>query len=383
MQTGVKKNNKNKAIKKITIFLLILIILGLSYFVLWNNYLQWHEETEDAYINSHQNIVTSQISGNIIKIMVDDTQYVKKGQLIAQIDKTDYLLALDNAKVDLENSIRKYYSLLNNSNVSKDTLKAKKTEYLKNEVDYKRNTLSMTKGLISKEDYDIIKNNYNQSLIQYNIAKNNYENDIIQSFSTTIHNHPEVEKMIVGYKKAYIDLLRTDIYAPIEGTIAKRSIYLGQRVSSNQNLLTIVDTQNSWVDANLKETQLKNLKLGQSVEIVSDINKKVYSGRIVGISSGSGSSFSLLPAQNATGNWIKVVQRIPVKISIDKDSFIANGPLPIGSSLVVNIDTNINQPLSKEKSPSIEDTNVFNIDHLDLDNLINVIIKDNVLSFNQ
>lgn len=383
MQTGVKKNNKNKAIKKITIFLLILIILGFSYFVLWNNYLQWHEETEDAYINSHQNIVTSQISGNIIKIMVDDTQYVKKGQLIAQIDKTDYLLALDNAKVDLENSIRKYYSLLNNSNVSKDTLKAKKTEYLKNEVDYKRNTLSMTKGLISKEDYDIIKNNYNQSLIQYNIAKNNYENDIIQSFSTTIHNHPEVEKMIVGYKKAYIDLLRTDIYAPIEGTIAKRSIYLGQRVSSNQNLLTIVDTQNSWVDANLKETQLKNLKLGQSVEIVSDINNKVYSGRIVGISSGSGSSFSLLPAQNATGNWIKVVQRIPVKISIDKDSFIANGPLPIGSSLVVNIDTNINQPLSKEKSPSIEDTNVFNIDHLDLDNLINVIIKDNVLSFNQ
>ena len=192
MQTGVKKNNKNKAIKKITIFILILSILGLVYYLLWNNYLQWHEETEDAYVNSHQNIVTSQISGNVVKIMFDDTQSVKKGQLIAQIDKTDYLLALDNAKVDLENSIRKYYSLLNNSNISKDTLKAKKTEFLKNEVDYKRDTLSMNKGLISKEDYDVIRNNYNQSLIQYNISKKNYENDIIQSFSTTIHNHPEV-----------------------------------------------------------------------------------------------------------------------------------------------------------------------------------------------
>lgn len=383
MQTGVKKNNKNKAVKKITIFILILSILGLVYYLLWNNYLQWHEETEDAYVNSHQNIVTSQISGNVVKIMVDDTQSVKKGQLIAQIDKTDYLLALDNAKVDLENSIRKYYSLLNNSNISKDTLKAKKTEFLKNEVDYKRDTLSMNKGLISKEDYDVIRNNYNQSLIQYNISKNNYENDIIQSFSTTIHNHPEVEKMIVAYKKAYVDLLRTDIYAPIDGTIAKRSVYLGQKVSSNQNLLTIVDTMNSWVDANLKETQLKNLQLGQSVNIVSDINKKSYVGTVIGISSGSGSAFSLLPAQNATGNWIKVVQRIPVKIAINKESLISNGPLPIGSSLVVDIDTNVKQVLSKKYNYEIEETSVFNIDNLDLDNVINKIIKDNVLSFNQ
>ena len=189
--------------------------------------------------------------------------------------------------------------------------------------------------------------------------------------------------MIVAYKKAYVDLLRTDIYAPIDGTIAKRSVYLGQKVSSNQNLLTIVDTMNSWVDANLKETQLKNLQLGQSVNIVSDINKKSYVGTVIGISSGSGSAFSLLPAQNATGNWIKVVQRIPVKIAINKESLISNGPLPIGSSLVVDIDTNVKQVLSKKYNYEIEETSVFNIDNLDLDNVINKIIKDNVLSFNQ
>lgn len=145
------------------------------YAYLWNTNFKWHEETEDAYVNSHQNVVTSQLSGNIVKVLVDDTQIVKRGDLIAQIDNTDYLLTLEAAKVELEQSIRKYYSLNNNVNVSSETVNAKKVDFQKNEADYKRDTLSFKKGLISQENYDVVKNNYNQSKIQYTIAQNNFK----------------------------------------------------------------------------------------------------------------------------------------------------------------------------------------------------------------
>lgn len=378
-----EKENKKKATHKISIFLLVLVAIGLVYGYFWNTSLKWNEETEDAYVNSHQNLVNSQVSGNVIRILVDDTQPVKKGQLIAEIDKTDYMIALSNAKVELEQAIRKYYTLTNNVSVAEDTLNAKKTEFLKNEKDYKRDTLSYQKGLISKEDYDIVKNNYEQSQYQYSIAKNNYINDKIQAASKEIKTHPDVEKNILNYKKAFINLNRTNIYATFDGIIAKRSIFLGQKVNESQNLFTIVDLNNSWVDANLKETQLKNLKIGQSVEITSDINKKVYEGIVKGVSAGSGSAFSLLPAQNATGNWIKVVQRVPVKIDIEKESLKKNGTLPIGSSVIVNINTHEDQSLKEAKPAISENTTIYNTDEKTLNENVDNIFKENLTKLNQ
>lgn len=378
-----EKENKKKATHKISIFLLVLVAIGLVYGYFWNTSFKWREETEDAYVNSHQNLVNSQVSGNVIRILVDDTQYVKRGQLIAEIDKTDYIIALSNAKVELEQAIRKYYTLTNNVSVAEDTLNAKKTEFLKNEKDYKRDTLSYQKGLISKEDYDVVKNNYEQSQYQYNIAKNNYINDKIQAASKEIKTHPDVEKNILNYKKAFINLNRTNIYATFDGIIAKRSIFLGQKVNESQNLFTIVDLNNSWIDANLKETQLKNLKIGQSVEITSDINKKVYEGIVKGVSAGSGSAFSLLPAQNATGNWIKVVQRVPVKIDIEKESLEKNGILPIGSSVIVNINTHEDQSLKKAKPAISENTTIYNTDEKALNENVDNIFKENLTKLNQ
>lgn len=382
-QDEIIKGNKSKAISRIFIFLLVVTIIGCIYAFFWNTQFKWHEETEDAYVNSHQNVVTSQVSGNIVKIMVDDTDEVEKGQLIAVMDKTDYTIAIENATVELENSIRKYYALENNTLVSKNTLNAKKTDFIKNEADFKRDSLSFKNGLISKEQYDTISNNYNQSKIQYEIAQNNYNNELVQSFSSSLKTHPEVQKSIINLKKAYIDLGRTDIRATFDGMIAKRSIYLGQKINANQSLFTIVDLKNSWVDANMKETQLKNLKLGQHVEITSDINKKVYEGSVVGVSAGSGSAFSLLPAQNATGNWIKVVQRIPVKVSINPESIKENGTLPIGSSVIVDINTHQDQTLKILKPTTVENTEIFNADYNSIDSIINTIINDNVLKLNK
>lgn len=372
----VLKGNSSKAISRIVILLLVVAIIGGIYGFWWNTSLKWHEETEDAYVNSHQNIVTAQLSGNIVKVLVDDTEIVKRGDLIAQIDNTDYLLALDTAKVELEQAIRKYYSLNNNVSVSSDTVTAKKIEFLKNESDYKRDTLLFKKGLVSQEAYDVVKNDYNQSKIQYSIAQNNYKNDKVQLVADSIKKHPDVAKSIINYQKAAINLARTDIYATFDGTIAKRSVYLGQKINENQNLFSIVDLNNSWVDANLKENQLKNLKIGQSVEIVSDVNKQTYEGVVKGISAGSGSAFSLLPAQNATGNWIKVVQRVPVRVEILPESLKQHGALPVGSSVLVDINTHTEQTLKDIKSLNVESTDIFKANYTMIDSNIDTIVKE-------
>ena len=375
-QEEVVKGNSSRAISRIIILLLVVAIIGGLYGFWWNTSLKWHEETEDAYVNSHQNVVTSQLSGNIVKVLVDDTQLVKKGDLLAQIDNTDYLLALDDARIQLEQSIRKYYSLNNNVNVSSDTVTAKKIDFLKNEADYKRDTLSFKKGLISQEAYDVIKNNYNQSKLQYSIAQNNYKNDKIQLVADNIKKHPDVAASIINYQKAAINLARTNIYATFDGKVAKRSVYLGQKINQNQSLFSIVDLNNAWIDANLKENQLKNLKIGQHVEIVSDVNKFTYDGVVKGISAGSGSAFSLLPAQNATGNWIKVVQRVPVRVEILPESLQQNGPLPVGSSVIVDINTHIHQPLKDMKAVKIESTEIFKADYSKIENDVDIIVKE-------
>lgn len=377
------KGKSSKAIIRIVILLLVVAIIGGVYAFLWNTSFKWHEETEDAYVNSHQNVVTSQLSGNIVKVFVDDTQYVKKGELIAQIDNTDYLLALDNARVELEQAIRKYHSLTNNVSVSSNTLTARKIDFLKNEADYKRDSLLFKKGLISQESYDVIKNNYNQSKLQYTIAQDNYKNDKIQSASEDIKNHPDVAKSIINYQKAAINLARTNIYATFDGTIAKRSVYLGQKINENQNLFTIVDLNNSWVDANLKENQLKNLKVGQSVEVISDVNKQTYEGVVKGVAAGSGSAFSLLPAQNATGNWIKVVQRVPVRIEILPESIKEHGVLPVGSSVVVDINTHTEQSLKPVKTAITESTEIFNANYSMIDKNVDEIVKETLLKMNK
>lgn len=375
-QEEIVKGNSSRAISRIVILLLVVAIIGGLYGFWWNTSLKWHEETEDAYVNSHQNVVTSQLSGNIVKVLVDDTQLVKKGDLLAQIDNTDYLLALDDARIQLEQSIRKYYSLNNNVNVSSDTVTAKKIDFLKNEADYKRDTLSFKKGLISQEAYDVIKNNYNQSKLQYSIAQNNYKNDKIQLVADNIKKHPDVAGSIVKYQKAAINLARTNIYATFDGKVAKRSVYLGQKINENQNLFSIVDLNNAWIDANLKENQLKNLKIGQHVEIVSDVNKLTYDGVVKGVSAGSGSAFSLLPAQNATGNWIKVVQRVPVRVEILPESLQQNGPLPVGSSVIVDINTHIHQPLKDMKAVKVESTEIFKADYSKIESDVDAIVKE-------
>ena len=371
-----KNSNKKIALKKILTFIICLVIIGVLFILYWALYGRTIEDTDDAYVNGSQNIITSQVSGTINKLMIEDTQYVNKGDLLATVDDIDYKLALENATASLGKAIR-YYSALNSqvTQLQKDVI-AKENTLKKAKTDYQIAKSSYEAGLASKHEFLTAKDNLNIAIASLEQSNSALDNAITQVSSTSIMTHPDVQQAITAYKKAYVDLERTKIYAPVSGIVAKKAIFLGQEVAPSQELLTIINLENTWADVNLKETQMKNVKIGNKVILVSDVNKKKYSGYVQGISAGTGSSLSLLPAQNATGNWIKIVQRVPVRVHIDNDSIKENGIIPIGSSMkaTVYLEKNSNKIVPfQEKTSSL-----YSIDEATINEQVNNIIKNNI-----
>lgn len=351
--------------KKILLVILILVIVAIIFGSYWIIYGRTIEETDNAYVNSSQNIITAQISGTIKQLTIDNTQYIKKGELIAVIDDIDYKIELEKSVASLSKAVRFYSNLSSQVAQLKENVIEKENQMKKSETDFIMDKASYSAGLISKHQYLVSKNNLNIAIAALEQSRKALKNAEIQADSNSIMLHPEIQQAIAVYKKAYVNLMRTKIYAPISGIVAKKSVFIGQEISPSQDLLTLIDLENIWVDANLKETQMKNIKLGNRVVLTSDINSKKYTGYIQGISAGTGSALSLLPAQNATGNWIKIVQRVPVRIHIDSKSIEENGTIPIGSSMkaiiyLEKIDENILPYKEKTSSLYIMDEVLIN-----------------------
>ncbi|MHD0316220.1 efflux RND transporter periplasmic adaptor subunit [Fusobacterium sp. THCT1E2] len=375
-QNKDQKIKRKKAIKKISIFLIILAVLGIIYGAYWLLYGRNYVKTDDAYVNGNQNIITSQVGGTVTQIYIEDTQFVEKGQLLAVLDDIDYKIALENAAASLGKAVRAYSNLSSDVAQSEDNVKVKESQLKKAETDFAMDRASYNAGLISKHQYETSKNNLNIAISSLNQSEKALENAKVQADSSSIYNHPDVQQAIAAYKNAYVNLMRTKIYAPESGNIAKKSVFLGQKISPSQELMTIIDLDNVWVDANLKETQMKDVKPGDEAELISDINGKKYIGYVQGLSAGTGSSLSLLPAQNATGNWIKIVQRVPVRIIIDKDSLKKNGMIPIGSSMEAIVDI---RKETKNILPYTEkSSNLYSIDENVMNKEIDNIIKANI-----
>lgn len=371
-----KKENK-KAVKKIALFVGIIVVLSILYAIYWIFYGSKFQETEDAYVSADQNAITSQVSATVVELNIQDGQVVKQGYQAITLDNTDAKLALERAKSDLERAVRSYGSLQLNVSESQTTLNQRKTDLNKAQDDFKRDSASYEAGVLSQQDWLNSKHKLETAQLAVSGANSSYINTKTQAKSKTIYNHPDVEKAINAYRQAYIDLFRTEIKVPVDGTIVKRAVYIGQKIAPNQTLFTVINQSNEWVDANLKESQLENVKIGQSVELKSDVNGKRYQGYVTSIGAGSGSALSLLPAQNATGNWIKIVQRVPVRIDIEKESLEKNGALPIGTSVFIAIDTRKND--KKVKPSSGQKTDVYKIDEDKLKSDIDNIVKNNII----
>ncbi|MBP6062649.1 MAG: HlyD family secretion protein [Fusobacteriaceae bacterium] len=377
--TELNENRESK--KKIYLVLIISLGIGMAYLLYWLFIGRNYESTDNAYVNSSQTIVTSQVEGNITKLNIEDTLVVKEGDLLLEIDDTDYKINLEKATANLAKVIRSYSSLIKDVETSKANLIARESDMKKADEDLKRDQESYKLGLISKMELDNTQNIYDvavTALKQGKEALNNAKNQA--KIQNDIRNHPDVKDAIINYKKASLDLIRTKVYASTSGTIAKKSVFIGQRVTSNQNLFSIINLDSIWVDANLKEDQLKNVKIGNEVELKSDFNGKKYKGYVKGISGGTGSSLSVLPAQNATGNWIKIVQRVPVKIILDKEILKEKGVLPIGTSMEATISLKSNSDYKSD--PISLKSNLYSLQEKEIDCEIEKIIKENLADNN-
>lgn len=368
--TDLNLGKENKRKKLLISFFGTIGIIGAGIAAYWIMYSSNFVSTDNAYSAVEIAQVTPSIGGTISEVLVTDTQMVKKGDILVSIDQTDTKLALDLAEANLSSAIRKVKGFVANNDSLNALIEVKKADEMRinaqlnsakadferASIDLQRREALVSSGAISGDELTNAKNVYsntkanldsakaaiNQAKAALNSAIGAKDANEVLITGVNEEQNPEILAAKARYEQAKVDFERTIIKAPIDGIVAKRQVQLGQKVQSGMPLLAIVPIQNMHVDANFKEVQLEKVRVGQSVELHADIYGKsiIYHGVIEGFSGGSGSAFSAIPAQNATGNWIKVVQRLPIRISLNEEELKVH-PLKVGLSMNVEIDTRV------------------------------------------
>ncbi|MEN4565839.1 multidrug efflux MFS transporter periplasmic adaptor subunit EmrA [Pantoea agglomerans] len=339
--------NKKKKRKSVLIVLaLIFVLIGIAWGVYWFLVLRHFQETDDAYVAGNQVQVMAQVSGSVNKVWFEDTDFVKKGDVLVSLDKTDAEQAFEKAQTALATSVRQTHQLMINGKQYQASITLQQTALAQAQADLKRREPLGAANLIGREELQHARDAVATAKAQLDVAIQQYNANQAMILNTSLENQPAVQQSAAELRDAWLALQRTEIRSPMDGFVSRRSVQVGSQISTSTPLLAVVPATNLWVDANFKETQLAGVRIGQPVTVVADIygDEVVYQGKVAGLDMGTGSAFSLLPAQNATGNWIKVVQRLPVRIELNQED-IARHPLRIGLSTLVKIDT-----ISKEGS---------------------------------
>ena len=357
---------KAKRKKLLSIFALVVIVAAIV-FGIWYVFFNHTVNTDNAYVGADTAQITSMVTGQVSEILVNDTQQVHKGDILVKIDPRDAEIALAEAKAMLAKAQRTYRQTAANGQslnaqvqVSDDGIASAQAQVLKAQADYnnaleelKRRQVLSESGAISKEELstaqtasrtakaalDVAKAALSQSQSNRNAAQSTFDATRALIKGTSEASAPDVLSAQTQVQKAQLDLDRTVIRATVDGVIAGRSIQVGQRVAPGTVLMKVVPVSQLYVDANFKESQLTKVRVGQAATLTSDLygDDVVYHGKVIGFSGGTGSAFALIPAQNATGNWIKVVQRLPVRIALDPNE-LKQHPLRVGLSMEATID---------------------------------------------
>ena len=346
-----KQRNKKPLLAMTIIFAAIGAGWATFHFGSW----QHLEESENAYVNGHTVQVSAQLHGRVSQILVDDTDTVQAGQVLLTLDNNDATLALEKAKSQLVLAVRQNARLNSGINAAQAQAAAQAAEVKraqvavqKAEADWKRRESLRGSDAVSAEELSHVKVALDnaratlqaaQAAVQAAKAQEQAQRDAVGK-DIPLEQQPEVMVAASAFKEAWLAVQRTQVRAPVSGQVAKRNVQLGQQIGAGAPLMAIVPMNDLWVDVNFKETQLAKLKAGQEVELTSDFygSDVKFKGTIQGLSAGTGSAFSLLPAQNATGNWIKVVQRVPVRVRLNPQELAAH-PLRIGLSMHATVDT--------------------------------------------
>ncbi|HTV95581.1 MAG TPA: HlyD family efflux transporter periplasmic adaptor subunit [Steroidobacteraceae bacterium] len=316
------------------------VLLGaLAYGGYWFFDGRYYESTDDAYVDGDVVQVTSEVPGTVLAIDVDDTQRVRAGQTLLQLDPADAKIAVANAEADLARAVRQVRGLFAQSRELRAQIEQREQAERTASDDLRRRGGLLRDGAISAEELSHARDAVTTTRANVAAARQQLDQTVAQIDGTTIADHPQVLAAAAAVRNAELALHRTELISPVSGEIAKRSVEVGQRVAPGTPLLAVVPLADVWIDANFKEVQLKHMRAGQPVTVRTDIYGRsvTYRGRVVGIAAGSGNAFALLPAQNASGNWIKIVQRVPVRILLDPDELAAH-PLRVGLSATVRVD---------------------------------------------
>jgi membrane fusion protein (multidrug efflux system) len=315
-------------------------VLGLLWLVYWLLVLSKREETDDAYVNGNKVVISAQVPGTVVAVMTDDTQRVDAGQVLVRLDPIDAATSLSRAASTLAQTVRQVRQQTATASQYDALISTRKLELAQAQADLARRQPLLADQAIATEElrhaHDAVE------LARAALSEAERQSTAAHALveGTPVTENPAVLQAKDAYRDAWISAQRNAVVAPVTGYVAERSVQLGQHIQAGQALMTVIPLNALWVDANFKEVQLRNLRIGQAAEVRSDLygGASIFHGRIKGMAAGTGAAFSLLPAQNASGNWIKVVQRVPVRIALDPKDLEAH-PLRVGLSATVKVDT--------------------------------------------
>ncbi len=378
-QQAVNKKGKRKSL--LILLTLLFIVLAVAYGIYWFLVLRHYEETDDAYVAGNQVQIMAQVSGSVTKVWADNTDFVKKGDVLVTLDPTDAQQAFEKAQTELASSVRQTHQLMINSKQYQANIELQKTALAQAQSDLNRRIPLGSANLIGREELQHARDAVTSAQAQLDVAIQQYNANQAMILGSKLEDQPAVKQAATEVRNAWLALERTKIVSPITGYVSRRAAQPGAQISPTTPLMAVVPATNLWVDANFKETQLAHMRIGQPATVVSDIygDDVKYTGKVVGLDMGTGSAFSLLPAQNATGNWIKVVQRLPVRIEIDAKQ-LEQHPLRIGLSTLVEVDTSNRdgQVLANQtRSEPIYESNAREISLEPVNTLINDIVRAN------
>ncbi|QLO76798.1 multidrug efflux MFS transporter periplasmic adaptor subunit EmrA [Klebsiella grimontii] len=377
-QPGSKKGKRRGALLLLT---LLFIIVAVAYGIYWFLVLRHFEETDDAYVAGNQVQIMAQVSGSVTKVWADNTDYVQKGDPLVTLDQTDAQQAFEKAQTQLAASVRQTRQQMINSKQLQASIEVKKTALSQAQTDLNRRIPLGAANLIGREELQHARDTVASAQAELDVAIQQYNANQAIVLGTKLEQQPAVLQAATEVRNAWLALQRTKIVSPISGYVSRRSVQPGAQISSTTPLMAVVPATNLWIDANFKETQLAHMRIGQPATVISDIygDDVKYTGKVVGLDMGTGSAFSLLPAQNATGNWIKVVQRLPVRIELDEKQ-LAEHPLRIGLSTLVEVNTTDRggeMLASQVRSSPVYESNAREIGLEPVNKLINDIIQAN------
>jgi membrane fusion protein (multidrug efflux system) len=302
--------------------------------------LSLREQTDDSYVNGNKVVISAQIPGTVVAVLADDTQLVKAGQVLVRLDPIDAETALSRAGSTLAQTVRQVRQQKSNADQYDSLITTRRLELARAEADLARRKPLLADQAIAGEELHHAEETV--ELARAAVAQAAEQSRAAHALvdGAKVADNPSVLVARAAYRDAWITARRNAVVAPVTGYVAERSVQLGQHIAAGQALMTVIPLNALWIDANFKEVQLRHLRIGQPAEVRSDLygGTAIFHGHVKGMSAGTGAAFSLLPPQNASGNWIKVVQRVPVRIQIDDQDLVSH-PLRVGLSATVTVNT--------------------------------------------